>query len=420
MSELAGMRQGGVLNPPISTSNSVGKATIARYTRLSSPSELLDQPKKPRVIHVLHLDGDGGGPVSINRMLGFFHHKHEQIMICGGRGRIYENCQRLQIPFYQLPLKTKMGALTAGVWQLSRLLKKLQPDLLVLHGQWGGPIGALAGKWAGVSRMIYMARWPSFYTSWDFFRVMRNHWAERVPCRLADWTVTLSESNFYQYYLRRHVPEGQLRMIPNSINMDCRPSPARVEEFRQRWGWTPNHCHVVSVGRLTDQKRVMWLVQGWPQVVKACPHAKLWIVGDGPRRSFLTQLVKKLRIEDSCTFLGEQDGITAISAADIVAATSVYEGMSNSVMEALVCGKPLVASDVDGIRDTVQRNVDGFLVRVGDVRGFALRLIELIQDPVLRAKMGRAGQKSIQRYDTPVVMAQYEELFNEALAVRKS
>lgn len=411
MSELTGIQRSEIMRES-SVKSDRSEAPISHEMLSTAPSS-----SKPRVVHVVHLDGAGGGPVSINRMFHFFHEKQELIMVCGGRGIVFENCKRLHIPVYQLPLETKLGALTIGFFQLVMLLRKLRPDLVVLHGQWAGPVGALAGKLAGVPKMIYIARWPSFYTCWDLLRTIRNHLSERLPCRLADWTVTLSDSNFYQYYLRRHVPEGRLRMIPNAISEAEMPTPDQIARFRERWDWKKENCHVVSVGRLSDQKRVMWLVQCWPTVIEACPHARLWIVGDGPRRPVLEQMAKDLKIEESCVFMGEQSGMTAIAASDIVAMTSVYESRGNVAMEALMCGKPLVASDVDGIRDTVRRDVDALLVRVGDVQGFARRLVELIQDPALREKMGDAGQKGMKRYDIPMVMGQYEALFNEALGV---
>lgn len=338
-------------------------------------------------------------------------------MLAGDRGRIFATCQELQIPFYQLPLETKGKAILAGFWLLIWQLRQLRPDILVVHGQWAGPLGAVAGRLAGVPKLIYVARWPAFYTSWDLLRVVRNHLSERVPCRLCDWTVTLSESNRYQYFIRRHVEEGRLLMIPNAISPEDRPTAEQVAVFRRQYEWSDEHCNVVSAGRLSDQKRVMWLVQSWPRVIQRCPQARLWIVGDGPRRTYLENLARELGICDTCVFMGEKaSGMVAIASADVVAMTSVYESRGNVAMEAMLCGRPVVASDVDGVRDTINREVDGFLVRPGDIQDFANRLIQLIEDPALRQKMGAAGRRSIQRYDVPLVMREYEKLFAVALA----
>ena len=377
----------------------------------------LPEITRPRVAHVLHSDSSGGGPVSVSRMLKYFHKTQDQVMLAGGHGRIYATCQELGIPFYEIPLETKRKALLLGFWKLVWQLRRVRPDVLVVHGQWAGPLGAMAGRLAQVPKIIYVARWPSFYTSWDLFRVVRNHLSERVPCRLADWTVTLCESSRYQYFIRRHVDEDRLLTIPNSISVEDRPTAEQVANFRKQWNWRDEHCNVVSVGRLSDQKRVMWLVRAWPEVIRRCPQARLWIVGDGGRRAFLQNLARELEIEASCVFTGELPmGMVAIASSDVVAMTSVYEGMSNIVMESFLCGKPIVASDVDGIRDTIERDVDGFLVRPGDIQSFADRLIQLIEDPTLRRKMGVAGRKSIQRYDVPLVMREYEKLFGAALA----
>lgn len=387
----------------------VSSNTVSQAAR----SGIAPVKRKLRVVHIVHKDGPGGGPISINRIVTYFHRVQDITVLAGGQGKVSQHCELLQVPFCKVPLETKLKALFLGLPLLVWHLLRIKPDVVVVHGQWAGPVGAIAARIARVPKVVYVARWPSFYTSWDLFRVVRNHFSERVPCRLSDRTVTLSESNYYQYLLRQHAPEDRLMMIPNSISKNDLPTPDQVEFFRTKCGFSSANCNVVSVGRLTDQKRVMWLVQSWKTVIAECPHAKLWIIGDGPRLPLLKELAAELKLGESCVFLGEQDGLAAIGASDIVAMTSVYESRGNVAMEAMLCGKPIVASNVDGICDTIHHNVDGFLVQPGYTKQFAERLIDLIKDPALRQRMGSAGEQLIAEYDVPLIMKHYETLFAE-------
>jgi glycosyltransferase involved in cell wall biosynthesis len=107
-----------------------------------------------------------------------------------------------------------------------------------------------------------------------------------------------------------------------------------------------------------------------------------------------------------------------VAASDIVAFTSLYEARGNVAVEAMACGKPLVASHVDGIRDSFQDGVEGFLVAPGDVRSFAERLVRLIQDQALRRQMGEAGTRTALQFAKPLIMRQYLNVIDSVLAER--
>jgi glycosyltransferase involved in cell wall biosynthesis len=92
------------------------------------------------------------------------------------------------------------------------------------------------------------------------------------------------------------------------------------------------------------------------------------------------------------------------------------EACPYTVAEAMASGKPVVASDVDGIRDALRDGEEGFLVPPGDIEGFADRLLTLIRDPALRDAMGRKGRVAARRYAAEAVMPQYERLLLELTA----
>ena len=95
--------------------------------------------------------------------------------------------------------------------------------------------------------------------------------------------------------------------------------------------------------------------------------------------------------------------------------TTFYEAHSHSAMEALLCGKPIVANAADGVRYTVTDGVDGFLVPLGDIETFAERLITLCRSKELREKMGEAGQQSVQRFSLSNVMKGYSTLIEDLI-----
>jgi len=360
-----------------------------------------------RIVHLIADDGSGGGPATVIRHIKFYHQEYDIIFLSGGEGSIVEYCKTERVKCIKLPIERLWKCLWGWIplwWHLRRL----DPDLLILHGQWAAPMGALVGKLARVESIMYIAQWPAFYTDWDLFRVVRNHIAESIPVHLCDKVICISRGNLYQYQIRFPGHLDKLIHISNPYDTSCMPTREEAVETRQKWGWSKDLIHVVSVGRIATQKHLEWLLQSWVIVQKEVPEARLWIVGDGEEEERMHQLAKNLEITDTCAFLGAQPkGIDFINAADIVAMTTLYEGHANIPMEAHACQKPIVANAVDGVRISVTDGVDGFLVTAGDVQGFADKLIILCRSEEIRNRLGEEGLRSLQQFSLDKVMTKY-------------
>lgn len=363
-----------------------------------------------KIGHLIHLDGAGGGPEAvINLMRGIRDAGHGQVVFLGGKGRISAICGEWGIKCIRLPIDRKVS-LPWGFVRLLRSLRRNRPDVLLIHGQWGGPVGAMAAWITGI-KSVYITHWPAFYTDWTPWRTFRNAWAEWIPCRIAKRVVTLSPSAHYQYLFRGWADETKLVVIPNVFHPGSMPSAEEAACLRLDNKWEADKVHVVSVGRLADQKRVDWLLKAWRIVQGNCPHARLWIVGDGPEGAWLRQLAEHLGIEKSCRFLGARPrGIAYIAASDIVAMTTLYESFGYVACEAMVCGKPVVATAADGVRDAITNGVDGYLTTPGDEKALALRLEQLITHEAERRRLGEAGRVSAQRWDEGTTIQSYLKL----------
>ncbi len=369
-----------------------------------------------KVIHFVHHDQIGGGTTVILQHLKHYAARYDTWVIHGGDGPLAQACREMGIHEISVSIDTKLklpfGFISLIVW-----LRRLQPDLLILHGQWGGSLGSLAGSVTGVPRMIYIAHWVAFYTDWDVFRAIRNYIAEWIPVRLCHRTVLLCASNYYQYLLRHFPFEGKQVILSNMIDLGRVPEPPATETIRRQHGWQPDVVHVVCVSRLATQKRIDWLLQSWRIVQDRGVNARLWIVGGGELESEMHKLAHTLGLEKSCAFLGAQaNGIEFLQAADIVAMSTLYETNSVVPMEAMACGRPVVANDSDGVRGTFTDGREGFLVPPADTAQFAERLLTLIGDPALRQKMGAQGKVRAQYYAADKVLDRYVALYDQELA----
>lgn len=373
----------------------------------------------PRIVHFIHRDDKiGGGATALIHHLRHYGKKYDTWFFhsCSD-GPIARTCGELGIPHVQFPVD-RLWKCAYGIFPLIAKLRKIKPDLLIVHGQWAGPVGALAGKIAGVPRILYISQSPAFYSDWDIYRVARNHIAEWLATALADRLVMLSEGTHYQYLIRQLPIDGKVTRLSNMFDLARVPSVEAAAAIRKEFQWKPGCVHVVSVGRFSHQKRVDWLLESWKIIQDSGVNARLWIVGGGELDAQVRKVARQLGLEKTCTFLGPRpNGIEFIAAADIVAMTTLYEAHAFIPLEAMACGRPIVANSADGVADSFTGNgEEGFLVSPGDIKGFANRLLTLIRDPDLRRVMGENGKVRSHYYDASVVLDRYVALIDQFLA----
>lgn len=144
---------------------------------------------------------------------------------------------------------------------------------------------------------------------------------------------------------------------------------------------------VSYVGRLKEHKSVHLLIKAFKDVLVDVPNAHLIIAGDGEEGDKLKKLAKKLHVEDEISFLGkvsEEDKRDILRKSWVFVTPSMIEGWGITTIEANACGTPVIASDVPGLRDSVQNGETGFLVEYGDVGLLAQKITTLLNDQTLR------------------------------------
>jgi glycosyltransferase involved in cell wall biosynthesis len=157
------------------------------------------------------------------------------------------------------------------------------------------------------------------------------------------------------------------------------------------------------------------------RVVSQVPAARFLVVGDGPCRSALEQRARELGIESNVDFLGTRADVAELLAAiDVFALTSHVEANPISILEAMSAGKPVVATDVGSIHESVVHGKTGFLAPPGAARRLTEDLLLLIRNPALARQMGAtARQAVVAHWSIEGMVERYENLI-ESIYARKS
>ena len=227
---------------------------------------------------------------------------------------------------------------------------------------------------------------------------MKRHVANRLLSRFPSRVFSVSDD------LRTHLtsegfPERQVQVILNGILMGPTPAPAARREARMRLGLEPEHFVIGSVARLDPVKDFGTLVRAFDDVHRVLPHARLVIIGDGPERGTVVDEIARTGLTDSVILTGHrQDVPSLLPALDIYANSSIFEGVSLTILEAMAAAVPVVATRVGGTPEVVVDGETGRLVPARDVRSMAAALLSIAADAGTAARMAASGRRRVERH----------------------
>jgi len=210
-------------------------------------------------------------------------------------------------------------------------------------------------------------------------------------------------------------PPDKVRVIPNGINVNRFQPRADRERVRSSLGLGPQNQAVGIVAALRPEKNHELFLQTAAMLRTRHPQAKFLIIGDGPQRAKLETLASELHLGDAVQFLGTRADVPElVSALDVFMLTSHVEASPVSILEALACGTPVVATRVGSIAESVIEGETGFLALPGDAQALAQAAGRLLADPQLAQQMGRAGRRQVIAHGSlQTMIAGYENLLEE-------
>lgn len=336
-----------------------------------------------KVLHAHRIAGIGGSERHLLTLLPALAAKGLDISFVGldlpgpGAEPFYAELERLQISFDRVPSPRDLSLRTAE--RLRRAVARRRPELLHTHLVHADGYGALvAGRVAVVSTKH----------NDDPFRAGPFRFVERGLTSRAAQVICITEALARFNRDAVGLPAEKLRVV--RYGMDAPPA-----------AWTrdspitlpPDARILLAVSRLVPQKGLDVAVRALPAIRAADPRAVLVVLGEGPERDALTRLAGSLGVGDALYLPGHLGDVnTWLGRAELFVHPARWEGFGLVLLEAMLTGKAVVASNVSAVPEIVSDRVTGLLVQPDDPAALARAVIELLADPVRAAALGEAGR----------------------------
>lgn len=304
----------------------------------------------------------------------------------------------------------KMNPLT--VFDLIRIIRRDRIQILHCHGYGATTFGRIAGLLSGKPVIVHEHMVDVTIPSYQ--KVV-----DKLLSRFTAKGVAVSKAVKAFMAGPRSIPEYRMQVIYNCVPAEyCELfSDKQKDAVAERYGIPEEKMIVGIVGRLDPVKGHTDFLMAAEQVLKAVPQTCFVIVGEGELRAELEEYALQLGIQNDVLFLGHCENIKEIvSLFDLLASSSLSEGLPLNILEAMAQGKPVVATSVGGIPEVVQEGKNGFLVPAKSPDKLADRMITLLDNDKLRHELGVNALKHCQQsFLAPVSVSKLVKLYNELL-----
>lgn len=344
-------------------------------------------------------------------MLGIRARGHEVVGVCAD-GPLLASVRQEGLRVVTVPMARSLSP--AAQWRAFRALVRLfrdeKPDLVHGHMPISGFLARIAARAAGVPKIAYTCHGFLFNQPGPFWRRWLSFCLEWLGGRLTDVYMTVSEKEADD---ARRLGISRLAVAVRNGRDPARyrPDPASRHRIRASLGVADNRVVVIAVSRLVRSKGYAELVAAIANV----PDVELWVVGErlaSDHEEGLDSVFAASGLGERLRRFGYRDDVPdLLAAADIFVLPSYFEALPMSVIEAMLTGLPVVASDIPGPREQVVAGETGLLIPARSIAPLAKALHSLASDGEMRARFGKAGRaRALALYDETKIIARTLDL----------
>jgi len=338
--------------------------------------------------HILHTewsDGWGGQEIRIlAESLEFIRRGHRVTIAAQPNSQLIQKAYESNVPV--LCLEMNKGFNVKAIIKLVRFIKKNKVDIVHTHSSVDSRTGGIAGRIAGVkvvrSRHISI---PVSKSKLTWFQYMK----------LADRVITSGEFIKNMLVSENKMLSSHIISAPAGADQERFSVSRDIENIKEKYNLDDHHFVVGMVSVLRSWKGHNYVINAFRELVNNIPNIRLLIVGDGPKKGEISDLIKKFSLDSHIILTGHQvDPVPFYKAMDVVILPSYAgEATSQTLPQAMLMGKPVISTDVGGLPEVVINNKTGLLVPPKDSKAIYDAILKIFSDKGLKNKLAENGRK---------------------------
>jgi glycosyltransferase involved in cell wall biosynthesis len=335
---------------------------------------------KKSILFVSHISDLSGAPISLILLAkNLSKMKYHPMIALPEKGSVIPKLNSSNI-YYQIYRETLIHKLFPSL-KIYRILKERQIDLIYLNTS--------ASIWA--AKAAKLLRIPVISHIREDLRGFNNLIIRSKIRSCSDKIILISN------WMKSFIRTSKAVVVHNTVDI---ADFQHLDPDRIRLEFNIKNKIIVFIGSLEERKGIKYLLKAFPLIKASVPDVKLLIVGKPlPGQKGYLNMLKGLAKDPNIIFAGTRpDVYDIIAASDILAAPSLSEAFGRTVIEAMACGKPVVASNVGGIPEIIEDGKTGILVPPKDEKALANAVIKLFASKDLAGSMGKAGRQRAEQY----------------------
>jgi glycosyltransferase involved in cell wall biosynthesis len=310
-------------------------------------------------------------------------------------------------------------------WRIFKFMKEYRPDIVHTHTAKAGTLGRIAAMASGVPVKVHTFHGNVFYGYFNRLLTGFFIFIERMLARFTDAIVTISEAQRYEIVEKYKITDSdKCHVIKLGFELQkFLDSGHKRDILRKKLKFNEDDILVGTVGRLAAIKNHKMLIDAVDYVNKngndqLNRRIRYVVIGDGELRNELLQYIKGRNLGESISLIGWVKDIDEVYAGiDIAALTSVNEGTPVSLIEAMASSRPVISTDVGGVKDAV--GAIGLLVKSGDYKAMGDKILELARSAEKRESLGKTGRDFIKkRFSKERLVSELKELYSNLIRAR--
>lgn len=364
--------------------------------------------KKKKIIHLIQSLDSGGCENILLRTLPLLGEFEHVIITLKNRGEMAENFEKKNIPVKNIGQRSFFDFFSYR--RLLKTVKGMKPDLVVTYLFHADAIGRLFLQAFTRKKII-----PFLRTTYNHPKYRKARIFEKLTRYFVKHYLANSESVKNYYIKNIGVPREKITVIPNGIDVAYYQSLERNENLRIEFDINPDETAIICVANLHINKGHQYLLEAFEEVYKDNQKTKLLLVGDGEEKKNLLEQIEDYDSKNNILFLGKRNDVPEfLKISDIFVLPTLFEGMSNAIIEAMAAGVPVITTDIPENRDLIENEKTGILFPVKNIHRLIEAIKSLMTDPDLRKQLGQNSRQSIEKkFNIRLAASQLARFFEE-------